>query len=112
MVTDIWTGNRYSFRTNLLKKKIKFFARDEIWHTYSNMPNLIVMFISCFKPKKKPFWLTWPKELKLPIKDEIWYLDQCKYNEVHFLFFGSNISFLGKFVPKYQNCLFKTKFGT
>ena len=62
MVVGIRTGKRYSFRTNFLKKKKKKKKKKKNClievkfgtQTYSNMPNLMAMFTSCFKPKN-PF---------------------------------------------------------
>ena len=50
---DTWAGNRFFFGQICSKQpqncllEMKFGTQ-----TYSNMPNLMVMFISCFKPKK------------------------------------------------------------
>ena len=58
----------------------------------------------------------WSKKSKLSVKAEIWYLVLLEYAEfsgdVHFFHFQMEISFLGKFSPKIQNCFFKVKFGT
>ena len=61
------------------------------------------------------FDLIWSKNLKLSVETEIWNVDQFQYAElngdIHVFYFRQEISFLGKFCPKNQNCQLKLTFG-
>ena len=56
-----------------------------------------------------------PNNQKLSVSTEKWYLEQVDRPEsdgpTNFFCFGLEKPFLGKFSPKYQNCLFQWRLG-
>ena len=65
---------KYTFWTNLVKKKSKLFEMKVGTYTNSNMMNLVVMFICSTFDGKYPFWANLVRNVKT-VSDKIWYLD-------------------------------------
>ena len=81
------------------------------------MQNSMVILTFSVLDQKYRFQANLSKKSELSLSGEIWDLDyQSEYAEfigdTNFFCFQLVTLFLGKFVPKNQNCVFKLKFGS